>query len=59
MEYQAVIFCNTKQKAGKRKLSQSHLQASASEDASCEVDWLTQKMRDANFTVSGLQRSVN
>ena len=56
--------------AGKRKFSQSHLEAklpqafshrqclSASEDVSCEVDWLTQKMRDANFTVSGWQRSV-
>lgn len=54
---QAVIFCNTK-----RKVRHHHTKFSDSckalWDADCvsvyQVDWLTEKMREANFTVSSM-----
>lgn len=49
---QAVIFCNTR-----RKVSHSVKQSKYNTEppcSLCQVDWLTEKMRAANFTVSSM-----
>ena len=46
---QAVIFCNTR-----RKVSWLNLFSTSGLSHACQVDWLTEKLRAANFTVSSM-----
>lgn len=57
---QAVIFCNTKRKVRHRQLGFTEPTDSCKAFWATEcvfvfqVDWLTEKMREANFTVSSM-----
>ncbi|TKA56170.1 ATP-dependent RNA helicase FAL1 [Rhodotorula sp. CCFEE 5036] len=55
---QAVIFCNTRRKTGTDSFSFAAIPSSSNDDDDDlnleQVDWLTEKMREANFTVSSM-----
>lgn len=53
---QAVIFCNTRRKVKKKKLDCVYIEGKKRffNTVMLQVDWLTEKMREANFTVSAM-----
>jgi ATP-dependent RNA helicase len=55
---QAVIFCNTRRKVRFYLLFSLFFLCDVDDLSSEQVDWLSEKMREANFTVSAMHGEV-